>query len=233
MLITASGIAFTSDLGGNVYAVDADSGHEFWRDNTGSAIVGPISAYSVNGNEYIALVVGKAGNQQTPNIPVSEGSRVIAYRLGDAPTVVNEATGQVALANAPNGAGGESAPPSKSKGSAPYTLAQVTQGGDLFARDCAVCHGANLQGVSAPALTGPGFGRSHLTGAQLRTVVTTTMPMTAPASLKPEEYASIMAFLLSYDCVQPVGDGQQPFPTTDLPALQQVELGGATCAPKK
>jgi hypothetical protein len=51
-------------------------------------------------------------------------------------------------------------------------------------------------------------------------------------SLKPEEYASIMAFLLSYGCVQPAGGGQQPFPTSDLPALQQVELGGATCASK-
>jgi alcohol dehydrogenase (cytochrome c) len=233
VLITATGIAFTSDLGGNLYAVDADTGHEYWRDNTGSAIVAPISAYSVNGTEYIALVVGKAGNQQTPNIPASEGSRVIAYRLGDAATIVNDSTGQVALANAPNGAGGESAPPAKSKGSAPYTPAQVAQGADVFAKNCAVCHGASLQGVSAPALTGPGFARSHLTGAQLRTVVTTTMPMTAPGSLKPDEYASVMAFLLSYDCVQPAGDGKQPFPTGDLPALQEVELGGATCEPKK
>jgi hypothetical protein len=42
-----------------------------------------------------------------------------------------------------------------------------------------------------------------------------------------------MAFLLSYDCVQPSGGGQQPFPATDLPSLQQVELGSATCAAKK
>ena len=59
------------------------------------------------------------------------------------------------------------------------------------------------------------------------------MPLTAPGSLKPDEYAAVMAFLLSYDCVQPAGDGKQPFPLTDLPTLQQVELGGATCAPKK
>jgi hypothetical protein len=38
-----------------------------------------------------------------------------------------------------------------------------------------------------------------------------------------------MAFLLSYDCVQAAGDGQQPFPTAELPSLQQVELGSATC----
>ena len=28
------------------------------------------------------------------------------------------------------------------------------------------------------------------------------------------------------------GHAQQQFPTTDLPALKQVELGGTTCAPK-
>jgi alcohol dehydrogenase (cytochrome c) len=234
VLITATGLAFTSDVGGNVYAFDAASGHQYWKDLTGSSVVAPISAYSLNGIEYLAVVVGEAGNQQTPNLPTSKGSRVIAYRLGHAPTTENEATGQVALANAPNGTGGESArSSSRSTGSAPYTTQQVAQGSQVYAKACAVCHGANLQGMSAPALTGPGFGRSHLNASQLRGVVTQSMPLTAPGSLKPDEYASVMAFLLSYDCVKPAGGGQQPFPTTDLPALQQVKLGGATCAPKK
>jgi len=51
-------------------------------------------------------------------------------------------------------------------------------------------------------------------------------------SLKPDEYAAVMAFLLSFDRVQPSSGGQEPFPTTDLAFLQQVELGCATCAPK-
>ena len=233
VLITASGLAFTSDVGGNIYAFDAATGHQYWRDDTGSAVLGPISAYSLNGSEYLAVVVGQAGNQQTPNLPTSQGSCVIAYRIGDASPVVNGSTGQVALANAPNGAGGESEAPSKSTGSAPYTKQQVAQGSDLYSKQCAVCHGANLQGVSAPALTGPGFARSHLNASQLRVVVTQTMPLTAPGALKPDEYAAVMAFLLSYDCVQPAGEGQQPFPRTDLPSLEQVELGSATCAPKQ
>jgi mono/diheme cytochrome c family protein len=233
-LITATGLAFTSDVGGNIYAFDAASGHQYWKDFTGSAVVAPISAYSLNGIEYLAVVVGEAGNQQTPNLPTSKGSRVIAYRLGRAPTVVNDATGQVALANAPNGIGGESGgSSSQSTGSAPYTTQQVAQGSQVYAKACAVCHGANLQGMSAPALTGPAFGHSHLNLSQLRGVVTQSMPLMAPGSLKPDEYAEVMAYLLSYDCVKPAGGGQQPFPTTDQPALQQVELGGATCAPKK
>jgi mono/diheme cytochrome c family protein len=234
VLITATGLAFTTDVGGNIYAFDAASGHQYWKESTGSAVVAPISAYSLEGIEYLAVVVGQAGNQQTPNLPNSQGSRVIAYRLGHAPAIENAATGQVALANAPNGIGGESGgASSKSTGSAPYTMQQVAQGSQVYAKACAACHGANLQGMSAPALTGPGFARSHLNASQLRTVVTQSMPLTAPGSLKPDEYASVMAYLLSYDCVKPAGGGQQAFPTTDSPALQQIELGGATCAPKK
>jgi hypothetical protein len=40
------------------------------------------------------------------------------------------------------------------------------------------------------------------------------------------------AYLLSYDCVQVAGGGDQEFPTEDLPELHQVELGSATCPPK-
>jgi alcohol dehydrogenase (cytochrome c) len=232
VLITSTGLAFTSDVGGNIYAFDAATGHQYWKQDTGSAIVAPISAYSVNGTEYLAVVVGQAGNQQTPNLPTSEGSRVIAFTIGNAETIVNNTTGQVALANAPSGRGGKSEPPQKSTGSAPYTKQQVAQGRDIYSEECAVCHGANLQGVSAPALTGPSFGRSHLTAELVRTIVVQTMPLTAPGSLKPDEYAAVMAYLLSYDCVQAAGGGQQPFPNSDLPALQQVELGSATCAPK-
>ena len=174
-------------------------------------MVAPISAYSVNGVEYLAVVVGEAGNQQTPNLPTSEGSYVIVYRAGGPSAIVNGSTGQVGLANAPKGRVGYSAPADKSVGSAPYTKQQVAQGREVYAEKCAVCHGAKLQGISAPALTGPSFGRAHLNASQLRTVVVQTTPLTAPGSLKPEAYAAVMAFMLSYDCVQPAGSGMSRF----------------------
>ncbi len=62
-------------------------------------------------------------------------------------------------------------------------------------------------------------------------VVTQTTPLTAPGYLSPADYAAVMAFLSSRDCVQPSGDGQ-PFPTGDLPALEQITLGAGTCAPE-
>jgi mono/diheme cytochrome c family protein len=179
----------------------------------------------------LTVVVGEAGNQQTPNLPPTRGSHVIAYRLAAGPTIVNDATGQVALANATNGIGESAESIPQSMGSAPYTQQQVAQGGAIYGKSCALCHGDKLQGLSAPALTGAGFSHAHLNAAQLRNVVTQTMPLTAPGSLAPNDYAAIMAFLLSYDCVKAAGDGRQPFPTTALPELQQVTLGATTCAP--
>jgi hypothetical protein len=56
------------------------------------------------------------------------------------------------------------------------------------------------------------------------------MRPTAPGALEPVEYAAVMAILLSYDCVRLAGEGQQPFPTTDLSSLEQVVMGSVTCA---
>jgi alcohol dehydrogenase (cytochrome c) len=230
VLITSTGIAFTSDVGGNVYALDAATGHQYWKDATGSSIVAPISAYRVNGVEYLVVLAGRAGNQQTPNLPPAEGSRILAYSIGNTPFVLNTSKGQVAPGDAPNGPGGESAAQvPKSSGSAPYTQQQVASGRVVYANQCASCHGTNLQGVSAPALTGAGFARSHLNAAQLRNIVVHTMPLTAPGTLQPADYAAVMAYLLSYDCVPAAAQGTQPFPSADLPALQQVRIGGTSC----
>jgi alcohol dehydrogenase (cytochrome c) len=232
VLVTATGLAFTSDVGGNLYAFDAQSGRRLWTQATGSAVVAPLSAYSLDGVEYLAVVVGEAGNQQTPNLPSAHGSRVLAYRLGASQVIDNDATGQVALASAANGPGESAAAVAPSQGAAPYTRQQVRQGREIYAQQCASCHGAGLQGVSAPALTGPAFGHSQLNASQLSDAVTQRMPLTAPGSLKPEEYASVIAFLLAYDCVAPAANGQRPLAATDMGVLQQVHLGGTTCVPR-
>jgi hypothetical protein len=87
--------------------------------------------------------------------------------------------------------------------------------------------------VSAPALTGPSFGRSHLNAAQLRSIVVQTMPPTARGTLKPDEYAAVIAYLLSYDCVPPAGNGKQRFPTTDALSLKRLtgaSVIGSSCS---
>jgi mono/diheme cytochrome c family protein len=78
-----------------------------------------------------------------------------------------------------------------------YTKAQAAAGAKAYAANCAVCHGAKLQGVTAPALKGKD---SPITG--IRTVAdvygfaSTQMPLGKPGSLSPATYAAILAYLL-------------------------------------
>ena len=223
-LVTSTGLTFTSDLGGDLYALDTKTGKILWKRATGVSIVAPFSLYRVDGAEYLAVEGGQPGNQKTPNLPPSKGSYALAFRLGATNPVANSARGQsLAAASATAGIA--------QSGSAPYTQAQVQVGKQQYATSCQSCHGAQLQGVSAPALAGSAFGKSHLSISALRTVVTTQMPLTAPGSLTPAQYASLMAYLLAANCVKPSGNGTTPFPAADQSAFKTVILVGAVCTP--
>jgi outer membrane protein assembly factor BamB len=229
--IFSSGVAFTSDGRGRVYALDPRTGNELWHDDTGSSIVDSISFYRINGQPYLVTIAGEAGNQHTPNLPPTQGSQVVAYALNATSTQTNGTENQPSPAPVPSSKT-ESGQAPGAAGSAPYTLAQSAAGAKVYAQYCSSCHGANLQGVSAPALTGASFGSSNLNISQMRTIVTTQMPLTAPGSLSPQQYASVMAYLLQYNCVSPANGGKTPFPTHDMPAFSTVKLTGATCPVK-
>ncbi|HET9031239.1 MAG TPA: PQQ-binding-like beta-propeller repeat protein, partial [Candidatus Aquilonibacter sp.] len=234
-LVTTNGLVFTDDLRGRVYALDARTGKELWHDDVGAAIVAPLAAYQASdGNEYLVVMAGEAGNQQTTNLPTNLGkARVVAYRLNVTQTAQNDASGQSVpkVANASTGAKTESGAVASTVGSgtAPYTAAQASAGQGLYQAHCATCHGANLQGVSAPALSGSAFGRAHLNVSQMFDIVRLQMPLNAPGSLSQDNYASIMAYLLKRDCVKPSA-GNQKFPSTNEPALAKTTVGGGTCS---
>jgi mono/diheme cytochrome c family protein len=80
-----------------------------------------------------------------------------------------------------------------------YTDAQAARGGDAFAQNCAVCHGATLGGLGeAPALVGALFisDFNGLTVGDLFDRIRTTMPLNAPGTLGRERYADVLAFIL-------------------------------------
>ncbi|HEY1655026.1 MAG TPA: PQQ-binding-like beta-propeller repeat protein [Candidatus Tumulicola sp.] len=226
VLVTRNGLIFTTDAGGGIYALDPKTGRELWRDDVGSSIVAPISAYRASdGHEYLVVEAGEGGNQKTPNLPPTHGARVVAYALNAAQTAMNGAAGQPAVAAAAAGKT-ESAP--SSAATVPYTPAQVATGATVYAKYCLSCHGAQLQGVSGPALTGPAFAHANLNVSQIYGIVAQQMPLTAPGSLSKANYASVMAYVLSYDCVKSSG-ASMPFPTMATAQLSSVKPGAQTC----
>ena len=80
-----------------------------------------------------------------------------------------------------------------------YTEAQAASGAAAFGVTCARCHGSNLEGNNAKALTGEVFWRDF----QARTVdyllsyMSKNMPNGAPGTLPAPTYVELTAFILS------------------------------------
>lgn len=79
-----------------------------------------------------------------------------------------------------------------------YTAAQATSGQAVFAQNCAMCHGANMQGGAGPALIGQAFASSanKYTVAALFGEVAEQMPAGQPGSLTHDQYTSVFAYIL-------------------------------------
>ena len=82
-----------------------------------------------------------------------------------------------------------------------YTKAQAAAGAKLYSSNCAQCHGENLEGGVGPALRGPNLVRlaqkTKLTVGDFFQFLALQMPLNAPGSLPKDQYASIMAYVLS------------------------------------
>jgi mono/diheme cytochrome c family protein len=81
-----------------------------------------------------------------------------------------------------------------------YTAEQAKQGEPLYREQCAQCHGDNLEGSGPmPPLAGPDFVNTWngRTVGELFEKTHTTMPATAPGTLKLEDTANLLAFMFS------------------------------------
>lgn len=80
-----------------------------------------------------------------------------------------------------------------------FTNAQAKRGDTLYSQHCAMCHMVDMGGKEpAPELAGDNFlskWLGHDVG-ELYTRVSTTMPAGNPGTLKPNEYADLVALLL-------------------------------------
>jgi mono/diheme cytochrome c family protein len=104
-----------------------------------------------------------------------------------------------------------------------YTAEQARRGAELYANQCASCHGLALTGgESAPALTGGDFmsNWSGLTAADLFDRIRTTMPADRAGTLTRAQTASVLAHILNV--------GEFPAGKTELPTqsefLKQIRI---------
>ena len=75
---TASGLVFTADLGGNLYAFDAANGRTLWKQDLGQSIGGGVVSYLADGKQRIGVAVG----MRSPIWPGgSAASRIVVFGL--------------------------------------------------------------------------------------------------------------------------------------------------------
>ncbi|HJU11430.1 MAG TPA: c-type cytochrome [Candidatus Binataceae bacterium] len=105
-----------------------------------------------------------------------------------------------------------------------FTQEQVDKGAETFRLQCARCHGPNGRGISdvykdltAPPLIGPGSLPAqprpyqkvrHCDFRNLRDVyefASSVMPLDQPASLYPQDYWNVLAYILDADGMRPDG----------------------------
>jgi mono/diheme cytochrome c family protein len=79
-----------------------------------------------------------------------------------------------------------------------YTAPQATAGASIYVQNCAICHGATLQGGAGPGLVGQGFASagSDSTIGSIFSVIAQQMPASAPGSLTHEQDEDAMAYIL-------------------------------------
>lgn len=96
-----------------------------------------------------------------------------------------------------------------------YSAPQAERGKDLYLTLCQSCHAAITH-------TGPIFRRnwSGRRLAELYTFMSTRMPKSEPASLSPETYADLLAYMLQLNKM-PGGSIELP---PDIATLQQVRI---------
>ena len=132
-LSTAGNLVFQGTAQGNLEAYRADNGEKLWSAGAQSGIVAAPIAYSVNGEEYVAVLAGWGGvfPLATGEVALKSGrtqniSRMLAFKLG-------------AKASLPPLPAVSPLPlnPPASKASA----ATIQKGEALYQRYCSTCHG--------------------------------------------------------------------------------------------
>ncbi len=145
LLSTAGNLVFQGRSDGYFAAYTADTGELVWEYPVGTGIIAAPVAYTVDGEQYVAVLAGwggvfgiASGAPRHRNNVLTEG-RILAFKVGgqtELPPV------DVTFVEIPE-------PPAMA-----YTQEQVTLGQTLYHENCAVCHSPGLvaSGAGVPDL---------------------------------------------------------------------------------
>src|SRR5215471_7088094 len=105
-----------------------------------------------------------------------------------------------------------------------YADEQAQRGQKVYTDNCSTCHGDKLEGTSTggPPLSGKDFinGWKGMSAGDLFEKISMDMPSNAPGSLKADQYADVMSYVLS---VNKYPSGKTPLPTTSA-TLKTVKM---------
>ncbi|MEM7500506.1 MAG: PQQ-dependent dehydrogenase, methanol/ethanol family [Pseudomonadota bacterium] len=152
-LSTAGNLVFQGTAEDRLAAYDASTGEALWSTDTQTGVLAPPVTYSVDGEQYVAVVAGwgavsanAAGVVLNADGQRRNISRVLAYKIGGAATLPEKAPLPERL------------PPPGRFGSEE----QVAAGAALYGRYCMICHG--VAAVSGGAL--PDLRHSAMTASE-------------------------------------------------------------------
>lgn len=147
VLATAGGLVFSGNHSGQFAAYDARTGAKLWSAPAGARVVAAPSTYTIKGKQYVAILVGARGlpDGQVRTSPFSgNNSRLLVFAL--------DTSAQLPTAKA-------TPRPASANGFTPPLLTAspetVAAGDQVYAANCAECHGANAiagAGAIAPDL---------------------------------------------------------------------------------
>jgi alcohol dehydrogenase (cytochrome c) len=113
-----------------------------------------------------------------------------------------------------------------------YTGAQASAGNAVYTQYCAMCHGANLQGESGPAISGEPLRLAYGAGtaAQLYDFISRQMPQDKPGSLKPQQYIDVTAYILERNGF-PSGDTALSMQTLEEVRMSEQRMNAIPAGP--
>ena len=143
VLATAGNLVFQGRADGILAAYRATDGKPLWQFDAGTGIIAPPIAYTVDGNQYVSVMVGWGGSPALFNAPgsgtVKPGyGRILTFTLGGTATLHAPAYGH-----------SEPPTPAITSNASPKI---VHGGGLLFNEHCAGCHGVNAVAGPVPDL---------------------------------------------------------------------------------